>query len=1163
MKRRLSGMIRSVILSTLFFQIASASATISVSIAPGNQVVSVGETATLGAIVITTGGETVTSYQWFMSANSQGPFTQVGQAGTLPLPNVQVGNSGYYFAKINYHVGTVNSTLTSTQVNLTVNNQPRIVLQPVSNISRQPGESVLLSVVASGAPNLTFQWRHNHGILGDTTRISGSTGTNLSIQNLALTDAGIYDIVVANSYGSVTSHVATLSVAYVAPVITSATNVLGKQGHDFNYAIISTGTPALTFGATNLPEGLSVDVTNGVISGVPQVFGDYDIMLFATNAGGQMTNEDMFLTLADDHPLILSDTNATGKQGFAFTYPIVVTNDPAWFDATPLPMGLNLNNTDGVISGIPLVDGTYTITLSTSNAYGADSIVLILDLASGAPVITSALTKSGKQGQLFSYTVAATNNPATFSASPLPEGLTIDPVSGVISGLPLLNGSFAVTIGSVNMFGSGSEVLTLNLTNGAPAITSSLTASGTEEGNFNYKIKGNNTPTSFWATGLPFGLTVNTNTGAISGIPLYAGNYTVPIYAANAWGVGTTNLHLNVLNMAIGGLAITNVTTNYSSPYLLEFKFSLRDSDDPLTSHAVVAPPALMSVVALEDDIPVSPTETGVTLQPISSKVLKGYQVLDFTASVASMVNGDADGNGISDAVDTEVTAAQDFVEQQPSGSQIGVYEFHRDDEDPQQVSALTTDKRSLEGAIGGIWTNYVQGFPAGSRGWDALGAAIKALGPQTNTDEGRYIVFMSDGRDDSSTNTVDSVIAAATNANVQIFCVGFGAEMDSVALQSISDATLGRFYQAIDLQSLALSFAKIGKDLSSQYILRWATLKRSSLATQPAFQITYQGFTASSPPIPDGVITGTNFVVVTNNGVLDTNMVFLYTTNYIISPYTPSVYAGNVLGGFLRMAPDADVNPSSIALRTTYAPRYIRQLHLHYRANWPVSLHLDSTNSGEILAGWSLTQTNDGAGGNWVLLSSPNTNDLTTSMPFATFGNLLTFSFSDPISSSNAFSLFAIDNTIYTNTAGTNFYGFTLTNSVNFVTNYPLPPAHGTPIPWLLSYGFTNNFDAAELLDSNNNGLPMWQDYLAGLNPTNVNSTFDFQLATTVLPPQVVFNTVLKRTYRIEWAASLGGPWYVLRDGIEGTGDNVTFSDLRDLSLAPVMYYRVAVEGP
>ncbi len=1144
-----------------FLQIGRAEATITVQIQPASETVAVGEHVVLGAIVVTTGGEIITGYQWFTSVNSGGPFTSVGQNASLVLDNIQVTNAGYYYATVFYQAGGSKS-VSSLPIQLTVDVHPKILVQPVGGNS-EPGSNATFSVTAAGTPPLSYHWRHNSTLLSDDSRITGSTSANLQIQNLLLTDAGSYDVVVSNVYGSTNSQAATLNVAYVLPVITSATNSAGQQGHAFTFAITTTGTPPMTFGVDGLPNGLSVNYTNGVISGIPSVFGVFNLTLYATNAAA-ISATNLVLTLADDIPVIVSATNGTGKQGFAYNYTITATNDPAWFDAGPLPLGLNVDNASGIISGTPLVSGLFPITLSATNAYGAASQTLTLNLASGAPLITSALTKTGKQGQAFSYSIKATNNPATYSASPLPTGLTVNPVSGVISGLPLVNGTFVVTIGVMNAFGSDSQTLTITLSTGAPAITSSLTAKGSEETNFSYTIKANNTPTSFWATSLPIGLTVNTNTGAITGIPLYAGNYSVPLFAANAWGVGTATLQLNITNLVIADLAITNVMPNYASPYLLEYTFSLRDSDDPLTSRAVVAPPPLLSVTAFEDGVPVSPSETGVILEPAASKVLKGYLVLDFTASVASLANGDANSNGISDAVDAEIANAQDFVNQQPSGSQIGVYEFHRDDEVPQQVSALTKDKGLLTRAIGGIWTNYVQGFPAASRAWDALGLAIAALGA-TNSDETHYIVFMSDGQDDSSTNTLANVIKAATAANVQIFTVGFGNELDTNALQSLSAATLGRFYNAgTNLSALALSFAEIGKDLSSQYILRWATLKRSTNTFLPSFQISYQGLTATSPPPPPGVITGTNFTYMTNmGGDIVTNMDFLYTTNYIVPPFAPATYAGNVLGGFARLVSDADVNPDGVTLRATYVPRYIRQMRVHYRANWPVTLSLNITNTGGLLDGWSLTQTNDGAGGQWALLSCADTNNLALSIPYATFGNLLTFAFSDPITASNAFSLFAIDNTIYTNTAGTNFYGFNLTNAVNFITVYPAPPPFGTPIPWLMSYGFTNNFAAAELLSTNGNGLPVWQDYIAGLNPTNANSTFGVEIAPVQTPPLITFNTVVGRTYRIEWSTGLGGPWTILRDGIAGTGGNISFTDFRDLSQAQGMFYRVAVEGP
>jgi len=109
-----------------------------------------------------------------------------------------------------------------------------------------------------------------------------------------------------------------------------------------------------------------------------------------------------------------------------------------------------------------------------------------------------------------------------------------------------------------------------------------------------------------------------------------------------------------------------------------------------------------------------------------------------------------------------------------------------------------------------------------------------------------------------------------------------------------------------------------------------------------------------------------------------------------------------------------------------------------------------------------------------------------------------------------------------------------------------------------LIYYGFTTNFAAAELIATN--GLPVWQDYLAGLNPTNANSRFT--VWTAFVPgqtPQIVFSTVVGRMYRLETATSLDS-WSVLRDNMPGIGGNILFIDNRTLSGVSSVFYRVAV---
>lgn len=76
----------------------------------------------------------------------------------------------------------------------------------------------------------------------------------------------------------------------------------------------------------------------------------------------------------------------------------------------------------------------------------------------------------------------------------------------------------------------------------APVITSSLTASGTQGEAFTYTITATNTPTSFSASNVPAGLSLNASTGVLSGTPTGGGARSVTIRAINADGTATQTL---------------------------------------------------------------------------------------------------------------------------------------------------------------------------------------------------------------------------------------------------------------------------------------------------------------------------------------------------------------------------------------------------------------------------------------------------------------------------------------------------------------------------------------------------------------------------------------------------------------------------------------------
>jgi regulation of enolase protein 1 (concanavalin A-like superfamily) len=289
------------------------------------------------------------------------------------------------------------------------------------------------------------------------------------------------------------------------------------------------------------------------------------------------TFDNISITTSAPVPVINNTSLASGTVGTAYSTTISATNSPTSYGATGLPAGLSVNTTSGVISGTPTASGSFTVTLSATNASGSGTkqlSVVINPNNPPAPVISNTSLPAGTVNSAYNTSISATNNPTSYNATGLPAGLNVNTANGVISGTPTASGTFTVTLSATNAGGTGTKQLSLVInpvSSGIPVINNTSLA-GTNVGtSYSVTISASNSPTSFNATGLPAGLAVNTSSGVISGTPLETGNFSVALNATNASGTGSKTLTLSVTET-------TGTATAYRSPGAITINGNLTES---------------------------------------------------------------------------------------------------------------------------------------------------------------------------------------------------------------------------------------------------------------------------------------------------------------------------------------------------------------------------------------------------------------------------------------------------------------------------------------------------------------------------------------------------------------------------------------------------------